>query len=373
MRKHVVYIVSFIDRALAFEWLADALLETYEISFIFLNPKVGQTENYIKNKGIACFHISYRGKKDLVSSSIKVYKLLRQLKPDVVHSHLFDASLIGISVARIIGVRCRIYTRHHATFHHQYFPRAVYYDKIINFFSTNIVAISESVKNILVEREGVHPEKVELIPHGFNLGIFRHAEDERIQCIKAKYGISPEKWPIIGVISRYTEWKGIQFIIPAFKNILQLYPNAALLIANAKGEYFDCIKKELSSIPKSSYREVAFESDIVALYKTFDVFVHVPVDPFSEAFGQTYIEALAAKIPSVFTLSGIALEFIKHEQNALVVPYKNSKAIEESVIKILSSTQLRERLQECGFRAVESQFNFSLMVERIKEFYNEVV
>ena len=66
--------------------------------------------------------------------------------------------------------------------------------------------------------------------------------------------------------------------------------------------------------------------------------MHVPIDSMSEAFGQTYIEALASRVPSIFTLSGIACEFAKDRVNCLVVPYKDSDSIQLALESIFSSS-----------------------------------
>ena len=76
------------------------------------------------------------------------------------------------------------------------------------------------------------------------------------------------KWPkiiaqaVIGVISRYTEWKGIQYIIPAFKQLLNDFPNALLILANAKGGYQAAIKSQLTTHPKDSFTEILFDLGI---------------------------------------------------------------------------------------------------------------
>src|SRR5204863_3109374 len=120
---------------------------------------------------------------------------------------------------RLAGVEKRIYSRHHGSYHHEYFPTAIKYDRFINFLSTDIVAISENVKNILIGYEGVPEEKIHLIHHGFDLDSFRNVSEEKIELMKQKY-LPESAYPVVGVISRYIEWKGIQFIIPAFRKIL---------------------------------------------------------------------------------------------------------------------------------------------------------
>jgi glycosyltransferase involved in cell wall biosynthesis len=203
----------------------------------------------------------------------------------------------------------------------------VKYDKFINFLSTDIIAISPSVKKILIDLEGVPEKKIHLIYHGFNFDDFKNIGYERTYRIIQKYNIPVNDKNIIGVISRYIDWKGVMYIINAFKKILKKYPDTFLVLANAEGPQEKEIKSLLKTLPDDSYVEIKFENDILALYTTFDLFVHVPIDPYCEAFGQVYVEAMAMNIPCIVTLSGIASEYIKNMENALVVPYKDTDAL----------------------------------------------
>ena len=321
----LTYIISDIDKALAFEWVAEGLDKTkFDLSFILLNKNPDcDLEKWLKARNISVYYVHYAGKKQLFSAFWKVRKLLKQLKTQVVHCHLFDASLIGLLAAKTLGIKKRIFTRHYATFHHEYFPRAVYYDKFINSLATDIVAISRNVQNVLLEKESVKSEKISLIHHGFKLEMFENVSQEDVEELKTKYNLQ-NKYPVIGVIARWTHWKGLQYIIPAFAKLLESYPNAHLVLANAKGEYVNEIKNLLSQIPQEHYTEISFEKNLSALYQTFHLYVHTPINAEVEAFGQTYIEALAAGIPSIFTLSGVASEFIEHKKNALVVDFCDS-------------------------------------------------
>src|SRR5690606_19968212 len=102
-----------------------------------------------------------------------------------------------------------------------------------NGLATQIVAVSSLVKKVLVEYEGVPSEKVRLIPHGFGIPDFERVGVEEVEGLRKKYAIQ-DKGPIIGAISRYIEWNGVQYIIPAFVEILKEFPHAVLLIANAR-------------------------------------------------------------------------------------------------------------------------------------------
>lgn len=366
---NLTYILSHIDKALAFEWIAESLdSHKFKLRFILLNKGESALEQHLKARGIEVERVTYQSKKDIPQAFLKVRKILSKWKTEIVHCHLFDACLVGLTAARSLGIKRRIFTRHHATIHHIYFKRAIYYDHFINRMATDIVAISENVKKILIEKENVKPQKVHLIHHGFKLEDFTSDNQLIINELTEKYQ-TQNKYPIIGVVARQTHWKGIQFIIPAFGQLLDLYPKAHLILANAQGDYKSEINKLLSSLKSGSYTEITFESNIFSLFKLFDIYIHTPIDEHSEAFGQTYVEALAAGTPSIFTLSGVAPEFIQNEKNALVVPFQASEAIYQAMLRILENPDLANKIKTQGLTDVKLQFDLPLMMQALEKLY----
>ncbi|MCI5217622.1 MAG: glycosyltransferase family 1 protein [Candidatus Electrothrix sp. LOE2] len=367
----VVYIISDIDKALAFEWISDSFHQrNISISFILLNPKNSGIEQYLLSNSLSVIRISVRGKKDWPGALGKIKRLLKQWNPEVVHCHLFQAAILGLSAAWWLKTPKRIFTRHHATLHHQYHKKGVLWDKLCNTLATDIVAVSKNVKNILVDRENVAPEKVHVIPHGFQWDEFRKVTSGQVRLLKNRYTLGNESF-VIGCIARFTEWKGIQYLIPAFKRFHRKHPQAILVLANAYGDYAPHINTLLDDLPSNSYRLISFESALGVLYQCFDLFVHVPIDPYIEAFGQIYIEALAAGVPSVFTLSGIAHEVVQHEKNALVVPFRDDDAIYNALERLWGEPLLREQLSREGWKSVQKEFRLEKMIDRLEALYEK--
>jgi glycosyltransferase involved in cell wall biosynthesis len=319
--------------------------------------------------GIPVYRIKYINKRDYISAFKSVYKLLKRIKPDIVHCHLIVANLIGLPAAKLAGVKNRIYTRHHSSYHHIYHKHAIIYDKISNSLATDIVAISPIVKEILTKWEKVSDSKVKIIPHGLPNDLFDNVTYEKIENLKSKYNLEGYS-PIIGVISRFTEWKGVQYIIPAFQRLLKDFPKAKLVLANAIGDYENEINKLLAELPLGSYEKIFFEPDMATLFKTFDVFVHVPIDNHSEAFGQVYIEALAGGIPMVCTRSGIANECVIHLENAYVVDYKDCDSIYLGLITLLENNDLKEKLMDNAPKSV-TNYTVDNKFNLLRDLYNE--
>lgn len=366
--KKLVYIISDVEKSLAFEWTADHLMGWSDLFFLLIGKGGTPLTGYLDRRGVRYAVVSDVEYPSMLRKWIQVFKILRLERPAVVHIHLWRAMLLGLSASWVLRIERRIFTRHHATIHHKEYPSGLKWDKLCNTLATDIVAISENIRLILTEREGVPTNKVHLIHHGFDLSYFYHSDAERIARLRAKWGMNGISGPVVGVIARYIEWKGVQFTIEAFKQVLTRFPGACLVLANARGNYAATIKKMLGVLPAGSYREIDFEEDLSALYRLFDVFVHVPVDPYAEAFGQTYVEALAAGTPCVFTLSGIACEFIENGENAAVVDYKDAQGISDAILQLLTDNALREKVIAGGKTSVK-QFELKNMLDKLDELY----
>ena len=371
-RKKIVYIISDIDRAIAFEWIADQVNKVeFELVFVLINCKESYFKKFLETRRIKFHLLDAKSKTSFPFALLRLMRILRNEKADAVHCHLFTASMLGLTAAKLLGIKTRIHTRHHASQHHMYHPNAIKYDRWINYCSTHIIAITENVKRILIEQEAVDAAKIVLVHHGFDLDFFSKVDESRKNLLRQKYNPN-QRYPVVGVVSRYTMWKGVQHIIPAFLQLLKDYPNALLVLANTNGNDAVYIKSLLKEIPSKNLLEIDFEYDNAALYYVFDLFVHVPINSHAEAFGQTYVEALACGIPSVFTLSGIALDFVHHNKNAFVVAYENPQEIYQAMKSIIDSEPLRKTLSENGQKDVETLFSLHGMIRSLESIYHTI-
>lgn len=367
----VTIVVSNIDKSVGFEWLVDRIdRDRFELTFILLNETPSYFAEYLKEVGITVNELEFKGKADIPFLVLKVMAAFLRNRPDVVHTHLFGANLIGQTAAIFSFIKKRVYTRHSSNENRRYYGKQ-WLDLYVNNLVTHIVAISTNVETVLEQEEGVRPDKIRLVHHGFDLDRFASVPNADIERLLSKYN-AQRKRPVVGVIARYSHWKGIHYIIPAFASLLESHPNALLILANARrGDYKEQIAEQLSSLPEDSYVEIEFEHDLFALYRLFDVYVHTPIDAELEAFGQTYVEALAAGVPSVFTLSGVAPEFIRHEENALVVNFENSSEIVSAIRRLLGDTDLASRLSASGQFDVKQLFSIDDMVKKLEKLYAE--
>ena len=370
MSSKVVYVMSDVKKSLSFEWIAtSSLARDFELSFVLMNDTDSPLERFLIKKNIPVTRFACSGKKDLPLAVLKLVSHFRKLKPDVVHTHLTHANLAGLAAAKLTGVKRRFFTRHHANFVRLFHPHAVIYDRISASLATGIVAASQNVRDYLTEVESVPSAKVHLIHFGFDSAEYEKISDQRVSVLRKKYRLEAGS-PVVGMISRYTSIKGTEYVLRAFQSLLDSYPHLCLVLANAKNSpYRQELQGLFDQIPAQNIREIVFEEDAPALYRLFDVFVHVPTDPVSEAFGQVYVEALLAGAPSVFTLSGVAREFIEHEKNAQVVAFKDAEGIERAIRSLLDHRASAQEMACRGRADAKSRFALAPMIEGLKRLY----
>ncbi len=273
----VTQIISGTNKSIAFEILAEGFLKYgLEISYILIQNSESSFSKFLSSLSIPYCIVPYRNKKDYPSAILRVLKFLKKNKPTIVHTHLREASLIGLSAARVSKIPIRLHTRHHSTSNHLYHPSSVKYDRLINKLSTGVVSISKNVSTILRTYENVPDRKIHRIYHGLDIDKFSTVTINETNQIKAKYKLEKNSSPIVGVISRYEKLKGLQYIIPAFKQFKELNKGAHLVLANSDGLDKDFVTGILKkNLEPNDYTEILFEENLYALYSIFD-FLFIP-------------------------------------------------------------------------------------------------
>jgi glycosyltransferase involved in cell wall biosynthesis len=297
----------------------------------------------LQQLGINPFLIRKRSKYGLVWMLASVTGQVLVTKPTTILASGQYATILGIFTTFVLRVRRRIFIRHHSNFHTKNKMRfGILADFMANYMATKIVAVSDVVKEILINSEGVNPTKVILIRNGIDTDRFLGNDflEEKPKSFN-HHKIN------IGVISRMTGWKGVQYTVDAFAMLHSRYPNSHLNLVGAPADSYELIKEKLASLDTSAYSLKVWHPDILGFLQKLDIFVHVPIGPEDEAFGLVYIEALTSRTPSIFTISGVLHELPSPEKYAHIVPYEDSVAIFNKMVEIIEGVvQKRELLPQ---------------------------
>ena len=155
-----------------------------------------------------------------------------------------------------------------------------------------------------------------------------------------------------------TDWKGVEYIAEAFVELQKIYPRTFLRIVGAFSDSYSKTMAILAELDSNSFSIESENTDIPYFLSNLDLFIHVPVNHEVEAFGLVYIEALASRVPCIFTVSGIINQLESPDEFVHVVSFKNSKDILISMKKILGSEGPRK--QEVPIKWV-NQFDLETM------------
>ncbi len=383
----ITYIFTHHIRWVPFELVAKHIDKSqFAIDYVILNQE-DPIISFLNQLNIPCTVTSYGDYSNTPEVVKFLYEHLIKNQTDIVQTHWFAGSLAGMQAAYYAQVPVRIFHREHPSI--KYYTRhAPSKHRLIWDCATNIISATNSCKQGMIE-DGIPEQKITVIPTGFDASEFKNVDSTRIDRLRSKY-LPHHHGPIIGVAARYVKWKGVEYAIEAHKKVLETYPNAILVLSgnhinraeleekmrNARKEdivapqYQDIISitEKLSQLPDHSYIEIPFEEDLFALFRLFDVFVHVPTDSIQETFGQVYVEAMFSKVPSVITLAGSALDHAVHKENAWVVDYKNSDQITQGILALLGDSVLRENIIDNAFWCAQ-QYDIKNHIQRLEEFY----
>ncbi|MFH1201873.1 MAG: glycosyltransferase family 4 protein [Candidatus Omnitrophota bacterium] len=231
-----------------------------------------------------------------------------------------------------------------------------------------VIAISQEVKDHLVDDFNIPLDKVALIYNGIDLSKYEAQIINDKNSLKKEFGLS--RGPVIGIIARLSSVKGHKYLILAFKEILNTFPDAQLLMVGdgpSKNE-LTALSKHLA-IDKNTYFRPS-SINIVDYLFLMDVFV---MPSIMEGLGLSVIEAQAAGIPVVASCIGGINSLIEDGVNGLLVPVGDYQTIAKSVILLLQDKDLANRISLEAKNRVSQRFSLGLMAEQIEDLYKAVL
>lgn len=328
-----------------------------EVRVILIGHANLQIATEIESRGWNSKNIRQRGKVASIVNLLMVSLEIIRYRPETLLASGQFATAIGTLSAKFLNVPNRVFIRHHSNFHHKYRMKfGIIIDHVSNRLATTIVAVSNVVKDVLTKSEYVNSNKIKVIYNGVDLNKFRF--NAHVSIAGPPKNIGNSSLFKIGVISRLTEWKGVEYTARAFVKLQEEFPNARLHIVGAFSDSYTEVKNILSQVPAGTYTLDKINTNIPKFLHGLGAFVHVPVGIDDEAFGIVYIEALASGIPCIFTRSGVLNELDAPNSYANIVSSRNSEEIYLNLKEIIQGENvLKARVPESWL----NQFSLEVM------------
>jgi glycosyltransferase involved in cell wall biosynthesis len=148
----------------------------------------------------------------------RLYHLLRLMRPHIVHTHLLHADLHGGLAAKWARIPALVTSRHNDNAFRRREPYRTI-NKTLWQMTTAGIAISDSIARFVIDIEGAPPPKIQVIRYGLDHQPLTPAErQDARRNVRQQLGIDPDA-PLVGMICRLVEQKGITFGLQAFAQV----------------------------------------------------------------------------------------------------------------------------------------------------------
>lgn len=235
----------------------------------------------------------------------KIYKLLRQLKPDVVHTCNL-AALEIVPIAWLAGVKSRIHAEHGWDAHDPdgSNPRYRKLRRLYKPFVSHYIAVSQDIENYLAKAIAIPASRRSLIPNGVDTERFSPAPSKPVPSVEGCPFASGKYW-LIGTVGRLQTVKNQPYLARSYVRLLQKHPEAAQhirLIVVGDGPLRKEVEQILNAGNAAEYAWLAgARSDIPDILRILDCFV---LPSQTEGTSCTLQEAMATGLPSIATAVG---------------------------------------------------------------------
>jgi colanic acid/amylovoran biosynthesis glycosyltransferase len=175
---------------------------------------------------------------------------------------------------------------------------------------------------------------------------------------------------------RLIEKKGLKTALGAFANFHAKHPKARFQIAGEGPLKTDLekLREELGLREAVELRGFLSQPQLAALYGESHVFLHpseMTPDQNQEGVPNSMLEAMATGLPIVATTHGGIPEAVTHEQTGLLVPERDSSALQAAIERITSDSEWLYILGQAASRAVREEFEQAKQIEKLEGFYDE--
>ncbi len=324
--------------------------EKVEYSFVTLADDGCDFVADLRANGWEAWGLSLIGRKNLPKAYREIKKIFVERKPDIVHVHLFEPSLIGLRAAKKLGIKT-VLTRHHSDALHKlpFSLKRKFYLSLENYISRNsdhIIAPSRTVREYLVEHEGVPPEKVSIIPYGQTTERFDAVTPEKIESVRKELGMG-EGLNLVNV-SRLYHRKGHKDLLAAFAKLRYEDGIDATLYLVGDGDV--PFETEVRELAKSlgiadSVKFLLWRDDALAVVAAADIVVHPSLE---DALSSAVIEALMLEKPIVATdISGVR-DSLDDGKYGKIVPPSDPDALRLAVLEVINSLNSARRTASEG-------------------------
>jgi glycosyltransferase involved in cell wall biosynthesis len=316
----------------------------------------------------------------------KIKELIREFKPDIVHTHAAKAGALGRLAAHACDVPVILHTFHGHVFH-SYFgkTKTAFFKSVERYLagkSDAIIAISEKQKQELAfEYKICPPEKIKIVPLGFDLSRFRENNELKRKNFREEYLLGENEIAIV-IVGRLVPVKNHGLFLRAFKSVLSQanVPVRAFIVGDGEERQklehlaaacgLDFATEKNYSSGKKPLTFTSWIKDVDRVLAGCDI---VCLASWNEGTPVSLIEAQAAGKAVVTTRVGGIENIVLPGKTALLSDPGNEIQFTENLLGLVNNAEKRTAFGEAGWPVVGEKFHYTRLVKDMGALYRELL
>jgi glycosyltransferase involved in cell wall biosynthesis len=279
---------------------------------------------------------------------VKLIRLFRAVKPDIVHTHTPKAGLLGMMAARFCGVKVRLHTVAGLPLMEArgLKQRILKMTEWMTYAcATKVYPNARGLWTYIQSQFNIRQSKFAMIGNGSSNGIdsqyFNRTPELEAQArlIREKYSIRPQE---IGFcfIGRVVRDKGIVELTQAFQDVVKNHP-ARLLIVGPLEQDLDPLPELVLHFLQTSPNVImpGFQPDVRPWLMAGDVFVF---PSYREGFPNVVMQACCLEVPCIVSDINGCNEIIQHNETGIIIPVKETEALKDAMLALMEDAALRK-------------------------------
>jgi glycosyltransferase involved in cell wall biosynthesis len=329
-------------------------MRRYGYATALIAPQHSRIFSRAQEEGFAVYPVRF-GSKGHFPSWVRLFRLIAQLRPDVVNTHSSDDSWMAGFVARALGVPLLVRTRHVSTpigsaFSYKAFPH-------------RILTTSQAIRESLIAC-GIHEERIVAVPTGIDSNRFRFSSSWRKE-IREKYGFSEEDI-LVGNICVLRSWKGLDFFIDT---AAQMPPRFKFILVGDGPQRSRLQDKARGMGLEGRMVFPGHQEEIEKYFSALDLYFFTSYA--NEGVPQSLLQAQSVGLPMVVCRTPSVLETLQSAEDVIPVEYGEVPsacgALEKAGQMIRISDDRRKEKNE----RVRSTHSLEAMLGKIRELYGQ--
>lgn len=338
--------------------LADAFADRgHDVLIVYM---IGAAIILPKNKRVRLIGLNMKSSYDMFTAYLKIRRIFRDSKPDVVHTHMVHANIICRLVRLSTFLPKLISTAHNVNEGGRIRMLAYRFTDRLADISTNV---SEEAVAAFVSKNAVKTGRMLTVHNGISMAEFRYIPSRR-QDLRRELGLD-NTTPVILAVGSLSKQKDYPNLFSALKKLKDLSQKFKLLVAG-RGPLREGLEQMTRSLDiEDDVIFLGVRRDIPALMSLADIFV---LSSAFEGFGLVVAEAMACERVVVATDCGGVKE-VMGEVGFLVAP-EDSAALSKSILEaLLLEPQIKARIGLAARKRVQDNYSLEAAVEKWHKLY----